>query len=160
MPRTMHTALFSFSLLLGALLAAASARAAEPPAYDPELAAKVGADERGMRKYVLVVLKTGPTGVPDGPARQEMFKGHFANMERLAGEGKLVQAGPLDGVDGWRGIFVFAVDDIDKAKELVATDPVIQSGEMIAEYHEYYGSAALMLMNELHAKLGKPKKPE
>jgi hypothetical protein len=32
---------------------------------------------------------------------------------------------------------------------------VIQSGEMVAEYHKLYGSAALMLINETHAKLVK-----
>jgi uncharacterized protein YciI len=107
-----------------------------------------------MRGYVLVILKTG-TRVADGPERDAMFKGHFANMNRLAADGKLVQAGPLDGVDGWRGLFVFATPDIDEARKLVATDPVVVKGEMIPEFHKYYGSAALMLVNELHAKVSK-----
>ena len=119
-------------------------------------AKSVGADERGMRRYVFVLLKTGPNKVPEGPARDEMFKGHFANIGRLAAEGKLVQAGPFDGVDGWRGMFVLAVADIDEARRLVATDPVIASGEMVAEYHRYYGSAALMLLNEAHRRVEKP----
>ena len=129
----------------------------EPAAYDAELAKSLGADDYGMRSYVFVVLKTGPTRVPDGEARDEMFKGHMANIERLAGEGKLAYAGPLDGVDGWRGLFVFAVDDIEEAKKLVATDPVIVNGEMVAEYHKHYGSAALMQVNGLHGKIAKEK---
>jgi len=84
-----------------------------------------------------------------------MFKGHFANIKRLADEGKLAAAGPFDGTDGWRGMFIFAVADIDAAKALTATDPVIQSGEMVAEYHKLYSSAALMLINETHAKIAK-----
>ena len=80
---------------------------------------------------------------------------HFANLERLAGEGKLAYAGPLDGVDGWRGLFILSVDDIEEAKKLVATDPVISNGEMVAEYHKHFGSAALMLVNGLHAKISK-----
>jgi uncharacterized protein YciI len=123
--------------------------------FDEALAKKVGADENGMRKYVLVILKTGPTRVPDGTERQEMFKGHFANMERLASAGILATAGPLDGVDGWRGLFILAVDTIDEAKQHVATDPVIMKGEMIAEYHTHYGSAALMLVNDFHNKIAK-----
>lgn len=125
--------------------------------YDAELAARVGADDYGMRGYVLVVLKTGPTRVPDGPERDEMFRGHFANMKRLSEEGKLVLAGPFDGVDGWRGLFVFAVKDIDEARQLAATDPVLAKGEMVAEYHRYYGSAALMLVRETHDKLAKKR---
>ena len=125
------------------------------PAFDEELARSLGADELGMRSYVLVILKTGPTKMPPGPERDEMFKGHFANMKRLSEEGKLALAGPLDGVDGWRGLFVFAVPDIEQAKALVATDPVIAKGEMVAEYHKYYGSAALMLVNGAHGRIAR-----
>ena len=84
-----------------------------------------------------------------------MFKGHFANMKRLADAGKLALAGPLDGVDGWRGLFIMAVSDIEEAKALVATDPVVAQGEMIPEFHKYYGSAALMLVNDGHARVAK-----
>ncbi len=125
------------------------------PAFDPALAAAVGADEHGMRRYVLVILKTSPTPLPPGPARDEMFKGHFANMTRLANEGKLALAGPLDGVDGWRGLFILAVSDIEEARALVATDPVVAQGEMVPEFHKYYGSAALMLVNEGHGKVAR-----
>jgi len=137
--------------------APAPAASAVSPAstFDPDLAAAVGADEFGMRGYVLVVLKTGPKPMPKGEARDAMFKGHFANMNRLAEEKKLALAGPFDGVDGWRGLFILAVTDIAEAEKLVATDPVIASGEMVAEYHKYYGSAALMLVNEGHAKVAR-----
>lgn len=124
-------------------------------AYDPELARTAGADKHGMRGYVFVVLKTGPKKMPAGQARDAMFKGHFANINRLAEEGKLVLAGPFDGVDGWRGMFVFAVSSIDEAKACVETDPVIKEGEMIAEYHKYYGTAALMLMKDDEARVTK-----
>jgi uncharacterized protein YciI len=123
------------------------------PAFDAELAKSVGADDFGMRKYVLVVLKTGTTPMPAGKERDEMFKGHFANINRLAAEGKLALAGPFDGVDGWRGLFILAVSDIEEAKQLTATDPVVSSGEMVAEYHKYYGSAALMLVNDAHKQV-------
>lgn len=125
------------------------------PQYDAALAKKVGADDYGMKRYVLVILKTAAKPMPEGKDRDEMFAGHFANMKRLAGEGKLVLAGPLDKVDGWRGLFILAVPDIEEAKKIVATDPVIIKGEMIAEYHKWYGSAAVMLVNEAHEKVGK-----
>lgn len=143
--------------LLSLVAALAGTARAESPAtaYDPALAAAVGADDNGMRRYVLVILKTSPTPVPAGPARDEMFKGHFANMKRLADEGKLALAGPLDGVDGWRGLFILAVDNLEDARALVATDPVVAQGEMVPEFHRYYGSAALMLVNEGHRKVAK-----
>jgi uncharacterized protein YciI len=131
------------------------APAAESPSYDAGLAASVGADERGMRSYVLVILKTGPTRVPDGPERDAMFRGHFANMQRLSEEGKLAYAGPLDGVDGRRGLFILATGDLEEARQLVATDPVIIEGEMVAEYHKHYGSAALMLVRDAHKRIAR-----
>lgn len=147
-------ALAALLMLAGGAFAEDDA-AAVSPAFDEALAASVGADDNGMRQYVLVILKTGPTPVPAGEARSEMFRGHFANMKRLAAEGKLAVAGPLDGVDGWRGLFILAVSDLEEAAALVATDPVIINGEMVAEYHKYYGSAALMLVNDAHAKVAR-----
>jgi uncharacterized protein YciI len=147
-----------WALLLGAAVHAEEPQVEKtkaPVAYDAALAAQLGADEHGMRQYVLVILKTGPTPLPKGEKRDAMFKGHFANMERLAAEGKLAYAGPLDGKDGWRGLFVFAVSSIDEAKQLAETDPVIVNGEMIAEYHVHYGSAALMAVNATHQRLQK-----
>jgi uncharacterized protein YciI len=151
-------------LILSAALAAIPVLAAEPPAaspaapaYDAALAKRVGADERGMRKYILAILKTGPTRVPDGPERDAMFAGHFANIERLAKEGKLAVAGPF-GKDpaGWRGLYIFAVPDVEQARKLTETDPVIVKGEMVAEYHEWYGTAAAMLIPEWHERLIPP----
>jgi len=143
-----------------ALALAQAARAQTPaaaeglsPKFDAALAAQVGADEHGMRQYVLVVLKTGPNRMPDGPQRDAMFQGHFANIQRLADEGKLALAGPFDGVDGWRGLFIFAVPEIDEARKLVASDPVVATGEMVPEFHKYFGSAALMLVNDAHKRV-------
>lgn len=147
-----------------ALMLAACAASAQPvtapdavnPKYDPKLAQSTGADEIGMRGYVLVILKTGKR-VPDGPERDEMFKGHFANINRLASEGKLVVAGPLDGVDGWRGLYVFATSDLEEARKLVASDPVVVKGEMVPELHKWYGTAAMMLIPDLHDKVAKKR---
>lgn len=151
----MKLLLAALLMTLAVLSPPASAQQAVGSGYDEALATRYGADERGMRSYVLVVLKTGPNKVPEGPERDEMFRGHFANMKRLVDEGKLVLAGPFDGVDGWRGLFVFAVKGIDEARQLAATDPVLVKGEMVAEYHRYYGSAALMGVRELHDRLAK-----
>ena len=144
------------ALLLVVMAFPAQAQAQSPVSYDAELAKSLGGNENGMRKYVFVVLRTGPNKVPPGAERAEMFAGHMANIQRLANEGKLAYAGPLDGVDGARGIFIFAVDSIEEAKSLVATDPVIIKGEMVAEYHMHFGSAGLMMVNQIHTQITKP----
>ena len=147
-----------FTTLLLAPAASWAQPAPPPPGlYDPALAKSVGADERGMRKYILVVLKTGPNKMPAGPERDEMFKGHFANIGRLAKAGKLVVAGPfLDAGEAWRGLYIFATD-LEEAKKMVADDPVVKSGEMVPEYHAWYGSAAMMQVTATHERITKPQ---
>lgn len=149
----------ALSLCIGTAVAGDSPAPPVAAAFDAALAKRTGADERGMRRYVLVILKTGPTRVPDGVARDTMFAGHMANISRLAKAGKLALAGPfMQDPAGWRGLYVFAVDEIEEAKALVATDPVIIQGEMVAEYHPWYGSAATMLVPEWHDRLVPPAK--
>lgn len=145
--------------VLPLLLAACATRPAAnaKPEYDPALAKSLGANANGMRSYIFVLLRTGPKRMPDGPARTAMFEGHMANIQRLAKEGKLVLAGPFDGKEGWRGMFIFAVATVEEAKACVETDPVIQNGEMVAEYHTWFGSAAVMQVNSIHERLIAPQ---
>lgn len=146
------------------LLASACAHAGETPepatlpsSYDAALAEKLGADELGMRSYVLTILMTGPqdAAITDKDQRAELFAGHFGNMAKLAEEGKLVLAGPLGGEDGRRGLFILNTPDIETARQWVETDPTVQAGVFVAEYSKYYGSAALMQVNEVHATIQK-----
>src|SRR5688572_6479470 len=122
------------------------------PNYDAALARKVGADKMGMRGYVLAILKTGPKDSEiKGKEREDMFKGHFANMNRLADEGKLSVAGPFAKNDkAFRGLFILNVKTVDEATALVNTDPVVKSGMMVVDLVPWYGSAALMEVNRIH----------
>lgn len=88
-------------------------------------------------EYVFVWLKTGPGSAHHTDAEKKtIIAGHMSNMRRLAAEKMLIVAGPFgenahDADD--RGIFVFDVPTLEKARELVATDPGVQSGEFRAE---------------------------
>lgn len=128
-------------------------------AYDAELAKKLGADERGMKMYVLCILKTGPKDAEiTGDARNEIFAGHFANIGRLADEGKLAVAGPFGKNDkNYRGLYIFNVSTIEDAEKLVMLDPAVKAGVFVPELTLWYGSAAMMLVPEAHKKIEKPK---
>ena len=125
--------------------------------YDDALAQKLGADEYGMRSYVMVILKTGPANITDAERRKELFAGHFSNMGVLAEQGKLVLAGPFMDADDKRGLYIFNVATIEEAKEIVLTDPAVAAGIFTPEFTKYYGSAALMQINEVHTKIQKTK---
>jgi uncharacterized protein YciI len=125
--------------------------------YDAELAKKLGADEYGMRSYVFCILKTGKKKIDDPEKSRKIFAGHFANMARMAKDGKLVVAGPF--VDGApkRGLYIFNVTTIKEAEELVKTDPAVKAGVFDYELTKLYCSAALMKISELHGKIQKTK---
>lgn len=125
------------------------------PGYDAELAKKVGADQYGMRTYVIAFLRTGPTKIENKEEVSKLFAGHMANMKRLAGEGKLAVAGPFSKDPDFRGMFILAVETVEEAKALVDTDPAVKSGMLAADYHKWWGSAALMEVNRIHDKVQK-----
>jgi uncharacterized protein len=114
------------------------------PAYDSTLAAALGADDYGMKRYVLAILKTGSNTEADQATIQRCFAGHLENIRRLADEGKLIVAGPL-GKNGqaYRGIFIFDVATLEEAEELLQTDPAIEAKLLAADLYPWYGSAAL-----------------
>jgi len=153
--RVLHLAIFILVFVVAGTAQMSDQKTDGSAKFDAELAKKVGADEHGMRNYVLAILKTGPNDAKvKGKAREKIFQGHFANMSRLAAEGKLAVAGPFaDPKKKYRGLFIFAVKTVREAKALAATDPTIKSGVLIAEFIPWYGSASLMLSNELHEKV-------
>lgn len=124
--------------------------------YDKALADSVGADEYGMKMYVLVILKTGPTQITDKTKRDSIFKGHLNNIKRLASEGKMVVAGPMQENDKkYEGIFILNVRTTNEAKVLLDTDPAIKAGALDTELYGWYGSAALPLYLPFHDKVQK-----
>jgi uncharacterized protein YciI len=124
--------------------------------YDEKLAKSLNADERGMKKYVFCLLKTGSNTTATKEETTKLFEGHMANIGKLAKEGKLVVAGPFMKNDrNYRGIYIFNVETVEEAKALVATDPAIQSNLLEAELTPWYASAALQETVKIHDKIKK-----
>ncbi len=114
------------------------------PKYDSTLAIKLGADEYGMKNYILVMLKTGSNKTTDKVMIDSCFNGHMANINRLVYLEKLIVAGPLDKNDKtYRGIFILNVSTIEEANTLLQTDPAVKEKLLEAELYKWYGSAAL-----------------
>ena len=77
------------------------------------------------------------------------------NITKLADEGKLVVAGPFLEAGDFRGIFVFNVETVEEALELIKSDPAVQAGRLEFDFYPWYGSASLQLINEWHKKVAK-----
>ncbi|MDX9695304.1 MAG: YciI family protein [Bacteroidales bacterium] len=125
------------------------------PVIDSSLIKKLKADEYGMKQYVIAFLKRGPNKAKDSTEAANLQKAHLDNIIRLADEGKLILAGPFMDNDDVRGIYIFDVTTIEEAEKLTETDPAIQAGTLVMELKPWYGSAALLLVPEVHKKLEK-----
>lgn len=123
--------------------------------YDSILAKKYGADDYGMKKYVMAFLKKGPNRDLPKEEADALQMQHMEHIGKMAEEGKLVAAGPFLGDGDLRGIYVFNVNSIEEAKALTSADPAIIAGSLEMELMEWYSSAALMGINEVHNTLSK-----
>ncbi len=128
------------------------------PKFNQSLADSLGADDFGMKNYVLAILKTGPATYNDKAKTDSLFRGHMQNIGRLASIGKLIVAGPLGKNDkNYRGIFILNVKTVEEAKLLVESDPAIKAKIFDVELYPWYGSAALPKYLPFHEKLEKKK---
>lgn len=122
--------------------------------FDKALADSLGADDYGMKMYVLVILKTGPNKTADKATTDSLFNGHMQNIGRLAAQGKLIVAGPLvKNTKEYRGIFILNVKTIEEATVLLDTDPAVKGKLLDSELFQWYGSAALPLYLPYHDKV-------
>ncbi|MBY5950718.1 hypothetical protein KUV23_07025 [Algoriphagus marincola] len=138
------------------ILASAIGAFAQNSQYDEKLAQELGADDYGMKKYVIAFLYRGERVQEYSPEkRAELQRGHLDNITKLAEEGKMVLAGPFFGNEELRGLFFFNVASIEEAQQLTETDPAIQAGILKMDLKEWYGSAALPLLLEMHSKIAK-----
>jgi len=108
--------------------------------YNKHLADSLGADDYGMKMYVLVILKQGKAEIKDKKTIDSLFYGHMQNIKHLAEIGKLVVAGPIKKNDmNYEGSFIFNVRTIEEANVLLETDPVIRAKALDTELFEWYG---------------------
>ncbi len=123
--------------------------------YDSLTAKKFGADNYGMKQYVMAFLKRGPNRNLDSAEAVKLQRAHLRNIDKMADDGKLVLAGPFLDDGELRGIYIFNVETVSEAEELTKSDPAIKAGSLIMELKPWYGSAALMAINDIHKTLTK-----
>jgi uncharacterized protein YciI len=116
-------------LLLAFVLLAGLVRGQTPP--PPPAAPALPPD---MTVYYFCLLTRGPeaAAIPSERAA-ELQRGHMDNIRRLADAGKLLVAGPFMDRGDWRGVFILKCASLDEAKALVATDPAVQAGRLVAD---------------------------
>ncbi|MNK32688.1 YciI-like protein [compost metagenome] len=142
-------------LIAAALTMQAQDKKAKVP-YDEALAKKLGADDYGMKMYIMVILKSGTNTTETKAKTDSLFAGHMANMGKMVEQNKLVIAGPMGKNDkNYRGIFILNTKSMDEAKQLLENDPAIKAKLLEPELYNWYGSAALSEYLPFHDKVQK-----
>lgn len=68
-------------------------------------------------------------------------KEHDEYVNGLRGGGKLMAAGPVEGDDRLKEIWIFRRIPDDEARRLVEEDPAVKSGRMRPEFHRWWSAA-------------------
>ncbi len=123
--------------------------------YDSALAAKLGADQYGMKTFYLVFLKRGERQVKDSAERANIQAGHLKNIIRLARENKMIIAGPFLDDQAIRGIFIFNAGSREEVENMLKTDPAVKAGVLATEVHPWYGPASLLEIGALQEAIQK-----
>ena len=128
------------------------------PNYDSTLAKTLGADDYGMKMYIMVILKAGSNTSADKETNDSLFAGHMKNINRLVDLKKLIVAGPFErNENNFRGIFILNVVSLEEAKQLLETDPAINANLLEPVLINWYGSAALPEYLKADDKIWKTK---
>ncbi|KKB10905.1 hypothetical protein VE25_15580 [Devosia geojensis] len=67
------------------------------------------------------------------PEEYAVIEQHFAFLDGLRQQGKLVLAGPA--LDGAFGVAILKITDLDEARTIVATDPAVVTGLFTPSLH-------------------------
>jgi uncharacterized protein YciI len=123
---------FIAALFLAPLLAATAAPSAGASNADSEL------------RYV-VFLRLNPDR-PSLPMekRQNIQDAHMANIRKLADEGILVAAGPMEDTPVTiNGIFIFSAPSLAEAERIAALDPSVAAKRNTVDVHPWWGPAGI-----------------
>lgn len=91
--------------------------------------------ERGrerIRRYTLVLLRTGPASRADEARNERLQREHLQHLTRLQILGKLVLNGPILVDHDILGVSVYAVD-LDDARAMAEADPKVRAGYLTVE---------------------------
>jgi uncharacterized protein YciI len=124
------------TLALAALAAGLPANSrADPPAID--------AGGRELRYVVFLRPDPGRKPLPL-EERQRIQDAHMANIQKIADDGVLVAAGPMeDRPVTISGIFVFKTPSLSEARRIAALDPTVARGRNTVDVHSWRGPAGI-----------------
>jgi uncharacterized protein YciI len=99
----------------------------------------------GTEPYYLVFLRPNPDrkAIPQAD-RERIMTAHLANIHKMADDGVLVAAGPMeDNPATISGIFVFKAGSLDEARRIAALDPTVVEGRNTVDVHRWLAPSGI-----------------
>ena len=90
----------------------------------------------GMTKYYVALLRRGPSWAEGTPEAEGLQEKHLANIFQMRAAGDVLQSGPFIGQSGTaalEGLLILEQPTLEAARDLVAQDPAVQAGRLVAE---------------------------
>ncbi len=106
-------------------------------------ATDAGAPARELR--YIVFLRPDPNRVPMSlEGRQHIMDEHMANIKKMADDGVLAAAGPMDDTPRTiSGIFVLNAPSLEEARRIAALDATVARKRNTADVHPWWGPAGI-----------------
>jgi len=90
-------------------------------------------------RYFLVFLRPDPERKPiEQPERERIMNAHMANIHKMAEDGILVAAGPMeDKATTISGVFIFKADSLAEAGRIASLDPTVTGKRNKVDVHPW-----------------------
>jgi uncharacterized protein YciI len=102
--------------------------------------------------FTLVLVRPGRSAQDSDPTTAAMQEGHEALLRDLAGKGKALAWGPVEGSADLLEILVLDVPKPEEAKQLLADDPWFRSGRRVPEMHPWFAARGILKTPEAGAR--------
>jgi uncharacterized protein YciI len=111
----------------------------------PGCAGAPAADPVPRELRYVVFLRQDPARLPMHVSiRQAIMDAHMANIQKMADEGVLVAAGPMEDKEVTiSGIFVLKAPSLEEAYRIAAHDPTVIAGRNTVDVHAWLGPAGI-----------------
>ena len=101
-------------------------------------AADVEALVNQQRWFWLLLLKAGPNRDQDDATVDRLQLAHLQHLFSLQRDGLLTLVGPVEDAGQLRGLGVVLVETREEAEALLADDPMVVAGRLIAEIRPWF----------------------
>lgn len=98
-----------------------------------------------MKKYYMLLYKSGPDRSQNEEEARKIQQGHLANINTMATQRVVCMAGPFQDSPDYAGALIFSVKDTAVIHEWMQKDPAVTSGRLTYEIHPWWAAVGSQL---------------